>query len=198
MEVLFINIKKNDMLTTLLFLLGVLIILLAIIFSIKGYIRYTKELKLTASTTRPAEETTFVHSVTTSSLQESSAFIESSENHFSSFDLSKDEFYFICSVVMNEDGYGSFDGMAAVAQCIYNAMEREGKDAYYIYKQYQYAGRKHPNKIVKEAVRAVFYENYRVTDEPILFFYAPKYVKSPWHESLTFVCEYDGNKFFKL
>lgn len=153
-----------------------------------------------ATTTQPTEKVESSNIVNTSKNTET----VSSKETFSSLSIntqkvqiSQDEFDLICSVVMTEAGGGSFDGMAAVAQCFYNAMELEGKDAYYIYNHYGYAGGKTPNETVKEAVCAVFYDEYRVTDEPIIVFYAPAIQYSAWHESQIYVCSYDGNKFFK-
>lgn len=51
---------------------------------------------------------------------------------------------------------------------------------------------------VKAAVDAVFNQGYRVTSEPVRYFYAPYYGYSAWHEnSLVFVLEHGGHRFFK-
>lgn len=112
--------------------------------------------------------------------------------------ISQAEYDLICSIVMNETGYGSYEGCVAVAQCFRNAMLREGADAFTVQKKYGYYYTKTPNEQVKRAVYDVFYNSVTVTDEPIICFYAPAIKYSAWHESQIFVCEYDGNKFFKF
>ncbi len=111
--------------------------------------------------------------------------------------ISQSEYDLICGIVMNETGHGSREGMIAVTQCIKNAMEKEKKDAFWVHDNYGYGKTKTPSEKVKQTVYDVFYKGAKVTDEPILYFYAPALCYSAWHESQTYVCSYDGNKFFK-
>ncbi|MBR3368324.1 hypothetical protein IKG45_00860 [Candidatus Saccharibacteria bacterium] len=122
--------------------------------------------------------------------------------------ITNSEYNTICCVVMREAGAGSFDGCAAVAQCILDGMLYEGKSATYVLNHNDYYPEKAisraqkipPNDKVKEAVAAVFYDGYRVTSEFIICYYSPANMKnhwSEWHEDQVYVCEYDGNKFFK-
>ena len=122
--------------------------------------------------------------------------------------ITDSEYNTICCVVMREAGAGSFDGCAAVAQCILDGMLYEGKSATYVLNNYGYypekavsrAQRIPPNETVKKAVTAVFYNGYRVTSEPIIVYYSPANMPnnwSNWHEQQVYVCSYDGNKFFK-
>lgn len=119
--------------------------------------------------------------------------------------ITDSEYNTICCVVMREAGAGSYNGCAAVAQCILDAMLYEGKSTTYVLNNYGYqpsgavsrAARVPVNQTVKNAVYAVFYQGYRVTSEPIIVYYAPAIMYSSWHESQIYVCSYDGNKFFK-
>lgn len=113
--------------------------------------------------------------------------------------LSDDEFQEVCQVVMAESGAECYEGQMAVAQCILNACEFEGLRPFQAVREYKYTPtRKTPTESVKRAVEAVFYYGETVTDELILYFYAPKYVHSKWHESQTFVMEIGGHRFFTL
>lgn len=99
---------------------------------------------------------------------------------------------------MGEAGNEPYDGQVLVAQCLYNAMEESGKNAWDIKSTYGYCGStsKTPTKSVKKAVSAVFYDGYKQTNEKVLFFYAPKYCAGEWHQTQKFVCEVGGHRFF--
>ena len=121
---------------------------------------------------------------------------EKSEDE-SYYPLSDDEYTQICRVVMAEAGGESFDGQKAVAQCILDACEKEGIRPLEVVTEYQYTPiRKEPSESVKSAVTAVFKYGETVTDEEILYFYAPKYCSSEWHENQKFVLEIGGHRFF--
>lgn len=118
--------------------------------------------------------------------------------------ISQAEYNLICSVVMRETGYGSYEGCVAVSQCFRNAMIREKNsgnayDAWSVQRKYGYGGvGRTPNERVKRAVYDVFYNGVTITSEPIICYYAPALAYSAWHESQIYVCSYDGNKFFKF
>jgi spore germination cell wall hydrolase CwlJ-like protein len=100
-------------------------------------------------------------------------------------------------VVMAESGGESYKGQMLVAQCILNACEIDGIRPAKVIKKYVYAkGRPEPSDSVKRAVSAVFDEGEQVTEEPILYFYAPALVRSEFHESQIFAIEEGGHKFF--
>ena len=100
-------------------------------------------------------------------------------------------------VVMAESGGESYKGQMLVAQCILNACEIDGIRPAKVIKKYVYAkARPEPSDSVKRAVSAVFDKGETVTDEPIVYFYAPKIVKSEFHESQIFAIEEGGHKFF--
>lgn len=110
------------------------------------------------------------------------------------------EYEEICGVVMNETGYGSYEGCVAVAQCIRNQIIRERKlgHAYNIAsvrRTYQEHYTKAPNERVRRAVTDVFYNHTVVTTEPIIAWCAGY---SEWHASQVQVCSFDGNDFYKL
>lgn len=111
--------------------------------------------------------------------------------------LTEDERFLVESVVMAEAGSEPFEGQMLVAQCILNAAEKTGDAPSQIVIDYQYApGHQTPSTNVRDAVSAVFDDGQVVTDEPILFFYAPALVTSEWHESQDFVIELGGHRFF--
>ena len=76
-------------------------------------------------------------------------------------------------------------------------MKKENADAYTIHNMYGYANGKTPDRNVKTIVYDVLYNGLSVTDEPILYFYAPALTYSAWHESQIFVMEIGGHRFFK-
>ena len=100
-------------------------------------------------------------------------------------------------VVMAESGGESYKGQMLVAQCILNACEIDGIRPAKVIKKYVYAkARPEPSDSVKRAVSAVFDKGETVTDEPIVYFYAPALVKSEFHESQRFVLAEGNHKFF--
>ena len=100
-------------------------------------------------------------------------------------------------VVMAEAGGESFKGQMLVAQCILNACNKDGIEPSEAVVRYQYTKRRpDASESVKKAVAVVFDDGQAVTDEPILYFYAPALVSSKWHESQDFVIEVGGHRFF--
>lgn len=103
-------------------------------------------------------------------------------------------------VVMAEAEGEDFNGQCLVAQCILNTMLARDMSAVDVVREpNQYAApAAEASESVKAAVDAVFLQGYRVTSEPIRYFYAPRYCYSAWHEnSLVFVLEHGGHRFFK-
>jgi len=110
------------------------------------------------------------------------------------------EYEEICGVVMNETGYGSYEGCVAVAQAIRNQIIRERElghayDIASVRKTYQEHYTKTPNERVRQAVTDVFYNHTVVTTEPIIAWCAGY---SSWHAAQVQVCSFDGNDFYKL
>lgn len=102
-------------------------------------------------------------------------------------------------VVMAEAGGEGYDGQRLVAQCILNtaeAMDLRPDEVVLAPNQYASPAAE-ASQEVKDAVSTVFDAGDMATDEPIRWFYAPKYVYSAWHESKAFVLEYGGHRFFK-
>lgn len=117
------------------------------------------------------------------------------------YSLTPEERAIVEAVVAAESGYESFEGQVLVAQCILNTAEARGmRPDEVVLEPKQYADPNYElSHLVVDAVSAVFDDGYTVTDEPVRFFYAPKYCNSAWHEnSLTFVLEVGGHRFFKL
>lgn len=112
--------------------------------------------------------------------------------------LTDDERDTVERVVMAEAGTEPYVGKMAVAQCILNACEQEGKSPDEIAKLYGYTdSRPEPSAEVKKAVAAVFDNGETATDAEILYFYAPALCKSSWHESQAYVCTIGGHRFFE-
>ena len=101
-------------------------------------------------------------------------------------------------VVMAEAGNQPYCGIMAVAQCLLNDCERSGIRPAEAVLEYQYTtNRVEPSEAVCEAVRAVFDRGEVVTEETILWFYAPARVDgTPWHESQRHVLTINDYKFF--
>ena len=113
--------------------------------------------------------------------------------------LTDDEREIVERVVMAEAEGEGFDGQRLVAQCILNtaeAMDLRPDEVVLAPNQYATPAQE-ASREVKDAVSAVFDDGNMVTDEPIQWFYAPRYVSSAWHESKAFVLEYGGHRFFK-
>ena len=114
------------------------------------------------------------------------------------FELSEYERWVVECIVMGEAGGEPWDGQRLVAQCILNACLRDGILPSEVRSQYKYAGwNDSPSEEVRAAVSAVFDDGDVVTDEPILWFYAPKHCVSKWHETQVHVLTVGGHKFFK-
>ena len=115
------------------------------------------------------------------------------------YELTESEFNEVCEVVMAEAGGECYKGQRAVAQCILNASLKDDIRPTEAIKKYKYTNyRKTPSESVREAVRSVFVDGNKVTNEAILFFYAPKWSKGEWHETQKFVAEIGGHRFFAL
>ena len=89
--------------------------------------------------------------------------------------LSKYERWITECVVMGESGGEPYEGQVAVAQCILNACLKDDLKPSEVRKKYKYSGwNNKPSESVKNAVSAVFDDDYKITEEFILYFYAPK------------------------
>ena len=114
------------------------------------------------------------------------------------YELTAEERDLVERVVMAEAGGESYEGKIAVAQCILNACERDGKRPCEIVIDYQYStDRPEPTDEVRAAVSDVFDKGETVTEAKILFFYAPARVSSEFHESQTYVMTVGGHRFFE-
>lgn len=167
----------------------------------------TIEETVETTTEKVVETTTKVENTEkpTTQIEKSTISVKTKVSGTTNVYITDNEYRTICCVVMREAGGGSFDGCAAVTQCILDGMLYEGKSATYVLNNYGYYPNKAierarsipPSDKVKNAVSAVFYEGYRVTSEMIIVYYAPALCYSEWHEKQVYVCSYDGNKFFK-
>jgi len=115
--------------------------------------------------------------------------------------LSDEDRHLLEGVVMGESGWEPFDGIHAVAQAFYNAMVRSGTTVSETIVAYGwYAPWSNPNDSVRRAVSMVFDEGIMLfDDEPtMMWFYAPALVHSWWHETMRFVVEIGGHRFFAM
>lgn len=122
------------------------------------------------------------------------------------YPITEDDRYVIECIVAGEAKGESTEGKMAVAQCLLNGMVKDGLSASDVRTQYQYSGwddelqNSNPDCWAKvcEAVNRVFDDGEFVSENPILYFYAPKWVYSRWHESLNHAVTVGGHKFFYL
>lgn len=122
------------------------------------------------------------------------------------YPITEDDRYVIECIVAGEAKGEPTEGKMAVAQCLLNAMAKDGLSASDVRKEYQYSGWDDELKNLNpdcwtevcEAVSRVFDDGEFVSENPILFFYAPKRVYSRWHESLNHAVTVGGHKFFYL
>lgn len=111
------------------------------------------------------------------------------------YELTDGELYLVCGIVMAEAGGESYEGQMAVAQTILNNCERSNgrpSDVAWMYAEPRHTW----TDEVWCAVTAVFFEGQTVTEENILWFYAPALCTSEFHESQRFVTEIGGHRFF--
>ena len=129
------------------------------------------------------------------------------------FEISNEEREYIYNMVSGEAGHDNLDDKMAVAQCILNGMRKSNWSAEEVRKQYHYDGWNEELKFstnendmkdfdeVVEAVHRVFDYGDFVTEKPILYFYAPKWMKnhySKFHESLCYAGTFGEQRFFYL
>ena len=99
-------------------------------------------------------------------------------------------------IVEGEAGGESYEGKLWVATCLRNAMEKDDLSAEQVRINYQYAGwSEKVSEDTKNAVKEVFVFGNKMHDS-VLWFYAPEWCNSEWHESQRFVAEIGGHRFF--
>lgn len=122
------------------------------------------------------------------------------------FPLSDKNRQIVCYIVAGEAGNEPMEGKMLVAQCLLHAMVKDQISVSEVRKKYLYSGWCEDLEStapkawaeVCEAVSRVFDNGEFVSDKPILFFYAPKYAKGGWHETLNHDQELGGHRFFYL
>lgn len=120
------------------------------------------------------------------------------------FLISDSEREVIQYIVAGESKGESLLGKMAVAQCILNAMKQDSLTASEVREAYQYSGwdeelqYSNPEawEEVCHAVWCVFDNGEVVTQENILWFYAPKYSEGKFHNTQKFVMEIDNHRFY--
>lgn len=123
--------------------------------------------------------------------------IEAIEEAPNRYDLTDDEFDLICGVVMAEAGGEPYEGQLAVAQCILNACDREGKRPAATIKALRCASpRSEWTESVACAVRAVFFEGETVTPENIIWWKNPAKCGKSFHDSQRMVIEIAHHCFY--
>lgn len=120
------------------------------------------------------------------------------------FELTDEERYVVECIVAGEAGGEPYEGKWAVAQCIWQACVNDELQPSEVKEQYQYAGWKENLKSesdqayldVQDVVSRVFDDGEMLIDDEMLWFYAPKWCTSNWHESMRFITEIGGHRFF--
>lgn len=113
------------------------------------------------------------------------------------YELSDEQRRIVENIVMGESGSESYLGQRLVALCIVNACLKDNILPSEVRVKYQYAGwNENPTDSVKKAVSSVFDDGDLPSDEQILYFYAPKWCKSAWHETQRYIMTEGGHKFF--
>jgi spore germination cell wall hydrolase CwlJ-like protein len=113
------------------------------------------------------------------------------------FYLSSRERKVVECIVMGESGSEPYKGQLMVAYCILNACKKDGLQPSEVRKVYKYSGwNTNPTKSVKRAVSSIFDDGHKPVNDTPLYFYAPKYCNSTWHETQRYICTVGGHKFF--
>lgn len=113
------------------------------------------------------------------------------------FYLSSRERKVVECIVMGESGSEPYKGQLLVAYCILNACLKDGLQPSEVRKVYKYSGwNTNPTKSVKRAVSSIFDDGHKPVNDTPLYFYAPKYCNSTWHETQRYICTVGGHKFF--
>lgn len=121
------------------------------------------------------------------------------------YPITDNDRYVIERIVAGEAGHEPLLGKMAVAQCILNAMEQDNLTVSGVRETYQYSGwmregfeTNYPEDWaeVQQAVWCVFDNGEKVTEENILWFYAPKYSSGSWHNTQKFVIEISNHRFY--
>lgn len=125
------------------------------------------------------------------------------EEGYIRYELTDEERAMVERVVAAESRNQHLNGQMAVAQCVLNTAEAENmRPDEVVLQPNQYAPPAPPElvtKSVKQAVSAVFDHGIKITEEPIRFFYAPKFSPGTWHEAnLEHVITIQDHKFFKI
>lgn len=122
------------------------------------------------------------------------------------YPITEDDRYVIECIVAGEAKGEPTEGKMAVAQCLLNAMAKDDLSASGVRKKYQYSGwddelqNSNPDcwAEVCDAVSRVFDDGESVSENPILYFYAPKVINSKWHRSLPHDQNIGGHSFHYL
>ena len=142
------------------------------------------------------------------------SIIPSIQSTVAYYPLTDDERYLIECIVTGEAGNQPYEGKIAVANCILNAWLKEQTTLNEVLDKYGYKiwtslekfemecmeayGNTDLADEVRAAVSQVF-DDGDILNEEILWFYAPKWMKSgtsEWHESQRFVIEIGNHRFF--
>lgn len=114
--------------------------------------------------------------------------------------LTDDDRELIAKTVMREFGDGGYTACCLQAQAFRDAMvysHASAADTYHYFQYDAYPLIEEPSSECYEAVDFIFGGNMAVPHR-VLCMYSPEYVYSAWHESQTFVVEYNGIRFFDL
>lgn len=120
--------------------------------------------------------------------------------------LTEDEQWVVECMVAGAVAWEPYEGKLAVTQCIFDAMIKDDLTAREVREKYQYIGwndnlyKQNRSMYIEvlNAIKDIFYEGKFVTNKPILYFYAPAYGRSDWHEAQEYWKTISNHKFFYL
>lgn len=113
--------------------------------------------------------------------------------------ISDDERREIERIVASEGGYCGYEFQALVALCILNGAESEGLRPSELFARGDFwlTHDVEPTETTKRAVSDVFDRGIFPTQEPVRYYYNPKFCKSDMHESFCYVLTCCDCRFFK-
>lgn len=102
-------------------------------------------------------------------------------------------------IVASEGGYCGYEFQALVALCILNGAESEGLHPSELFARGDFwlTHDVEPTETTKRAVSDVFDRGIFPTEEPVRYYYNPKFCKSDMHESFCYVLTCCDCRFFK-
>lgn len=115
------------------------------------------------------------------------------------YELTDEEREAIEEIVASEGGYCPYEFQALVAECILNGCEAEDMRPLEMFDRGDFwlTNDVEPTDVTRQVVSDVFDLGILPTDEPVRYYYNPKFCDSPAHESFCYVLTNCDCRFFK-